>query len=184
MTIRVGCSSALVGIHLAREAIPRGDCDGAIVGGTNLIMSPFSTMAMIEHGALSPNGSTRSFDANADGYALAEAINAIYIKKLDAAIQDGNPIRAVIRATSSNSDGKTPGLSNPSSEAHEALMRKAYMTAGICDYSQTAMVECHGTGTPVGDPSEANAVARVLAKREFLLDQLNPTSGTLKEPLA
>jgi len=165
MTIKVGCSSTLVALHLAFEAMQKGDCSSAVIGGTNLIMSPFATMAMIEHGALSLEASIKAFDANADGYARAEAINAIYIKKLGDAIRDGNPIRAVIRATSSNCDGKTSGLSTPSSEAHVALIRKAYEAAGIHDLSQTAMVECHGTGTPVGDPLEVNAVARVFGDK-------------------
>ena len=124
MTIKVG-SFIFVGLHLACEAIQRGDCSSAIVGGMNLIMSLFSPMAMIEHGALSPNAFIKAYDASADGYAQAEAINAISIKKLDDAIRDGNPIRAVIRATASNCDGKTARLSNQSSEAHEALMRTA-----------------------------------------------------------
>lgn len=179
MTIKVGCSSTLVGLHLACEAIQRGDCCSAIVGGTNLIMSPFSTMAMIEHGALSPNASIKAFDANADGYARAEAINAIYIKKLDDAIRDGNPIRAVIRATSSNCDGKTAGLSNPSSEAHEILMRTAYTAAGIQDFCETAMVECHGTGTPVGDPLEVNAVARVFGDKGVYIGSVRHLDPTL-----
>src|SRR5437667_5948579 len=176
MTIQVGCSSDVVGLHLACEAIQRGDCAAAIVCGTNLLISPFSTIAMIQHGALSPETSIKSFDAKADGYCRAEAINAIYIKNLDDAIRDGNPIRAVIRATSINFDGKTPGMSNPSSEAHEALLRKAYEVAGITNYSETAMVECHGTGTPVGDPLEVNAVANVFGgKGVYIGSVCNPT---------
>ena len=177
MTIRVGCSSTMVGLHLACEALQRGDCSGAIIGGTNIIMSPFATIAMIEHGVLSPEASVKAFDTAADGYARGEAVNAIYIKKLDDAIRDGNPVRAVIRSTSSNCDGKTPGMSNPSSEAHEALIRKAYVAAGIKDYSQTAMVECHGTGTPVGDPLEVNAIARVFGAKGILIGSVKPNIG-------
>ena len=167
----------MVGVHLACEALQRDDCTGAIIGGTNIIMSPLMTVAMIEHGVLSPEASVKAFDAAADGYARGEAVNAICIKKLDDAIRDGNPIRAVIRGTSSNCDGKTPGLSNPSSEAHEALIRKAYQTAGIQDYGQTAMVECHGTGTPVGDPLEVNAVANVFGERGTIIGSVKPNVG-------
>jgi acyl transferase domain-containing protein len=177
MTIRVGCSSTMVGLHLACEAIQRGDCSAAIVGGTNIIMSPFSTITMIEHGVLSPEASSKAFDIAADGYARAEAVNAVYLKKLDAAIRDGNPIRAVIRATSSNSDGKTAGLSNPSSEAREALIRRAYDIAGIQDYGETVMVECHGTGTPVGDTREANAIARVFGEKGIYIGSVKPNLG-------
>jgi len=97
---------------------------------------------------LSPNGSCRVFDADADGYARAEAINAIYIKPLRDAIRDGNPIRAVIRSTASNCDGRTPGFTQPSSEAQEIMIRKAYSLAGI-DPAETPFCEMHGTGTQV-----------------------------------
>ncbi len=107
---------------------------------------------MTEQGVLSPDGSCKTFSADADGYARGEAISAIYIKPLDVALRDGNPVRAVIRATATNSDGRTPGITYPSTEAHEAMMRKAYDIAGITDFSTTTFVECHGTGTPTGDP--------------------------------
>jgi acyl transferase domain-containing protein len=165
----------MLGVHLACEALQRGDCTGAIIGGTNIIMSPSMTVAMTEHGVLSPEASVKAFDA--DGYARGEAINAIYIKKFDDAIRDGNPIRAVIRGTSSNCDGKTPGLSNPSSEAHEALIRKAYVAAGIKDYGETAMVECHGTGTPVGDPLEVKAIANVFGEKGTIVGSVKPNVG-------
>jgi acyl transferase domain-containing protein len=160
MTVKVGCSSSMLGLHLACEALYRGDCSAAIVGGTNLVLTPAMTVAMCEQIALSPDASCKTFDAKANGYARADAINAIYIKKLDDAFRDGNPIRAVIRSTASNCDGKTPGIATPSSEAHEALIRRAYEIAGL-DFSQTAMVECHGTGTSVGDPLEINGIANV-----------------------
>lgn len=179
MTIKVGCSSTMVGLHLACEAIQRGDISAAIIGGTNLMISPFATIGMIEHGVLSPEASVKAFDTAADGYARGEAINAVYIKKLEDAIRDGNPIRAIIRATSSNCDGKTPGMSNPSSDAHEALIRMAYESAGIEDYGETVMVECHGTGTPVGDPLEVNAVARVFgpSQKGIFIGSVKPNLG-------
>ena len=149
MTIRTGCSAALVGLHEACSALQRGDCTAAIVGGANLILAPGMTQAMTEQGVLAPDGSCKTFSADADGYARGEAISAIYIKPLDAALKDGNPIRAIIRATATNSDGRTPGISYPSTEAHEAMMRKVYDSAGIDDFSTTTFVECHGTGTAV-----------------------------------
>ena len=150
MTIRTACSSSLTGLHEACQALYNGDCTSAIVGGTNIIMTPRMTIAMTEQGVISPTGSCKSFDASADGYARGEAISALYIKKLSDAIRDGDPIRAVIRSTCVNSDGKTIGLTNPSTEAHEALIRRGHELAGIKDLSKTAMIECHGTGTKVG----------------------------------
>lgn len=161
VTVRTACSSTLVGLHEACQAIYNGECTSALVAGTNLILTPTMTIGMTEMGVLSPTGSCKSFDARADGYARGEAINAVYIKKLSDAILDGDPIRAVIRATATNCDGKTPGLAYPSSESHEKLMRRAYQVAQVHDVSKTAFVECHGTGTAIGDPLEAVAVANV-----------------------
>lgn len=143
-------------------AIGRGDCESAVVGGANLILGPGMTAAMSEQGVLSPDGSCNTFSANANGYARGEAISAVFIKPLAAAIQDGNPIRAVIRGTASNSDGKgSGGMQAPNDVAQEEMIRRAYKLAGITDYSRTAFVECHGTGTSIGDPTEARAVGRV-----------------------
>lgn len=116
---------------------------------------------MYEQGVLSPNTSCRTFDADADGYARAEAFNMVYVKRLDEAIRDGNPIRAVIRATGADADGKTLGLSNPSTEAQENLIWATYRAAGIPDASETGFIECHGTGTRAGDPVETKAVAKI-----------------------
>ena len=102
MTIRTACSASLVALHEACVAISRGDCDSAIVGGANLIMSPGATMSMTEQNVLSPDGSCKSFPADANGYARGEAITAVYIKRLDNALSDRDPIRAVIRGTATN----------------------------------------------------------------------------------
>jgi acyl transferase domain-containing protein len=132
MSIRTACSSALVALNEACAAMGRGDCEAAVVGGVNLILSPGFSVAMTEQGILSPDGSEcKSFSADANGYARAEGVTAVYIKPLADAIRDGSPVRAVIRATSHNSDGKTPGLSYPSTDAQEALIRRAYQLAGI-----------------------------------------------------
>jgi acyl transferase domain-containing protein len=146
MTIRTACSSSLVALHEAVNAIRSGDCDSAIVAGANLLMTPTMTMAMAEQGVLSPEGISKSFDASADGYARGEGIAVVFLKPLKDAIKDGDPIRSVIRSTATNNDGKTPGISMPSSEAHEAMIRHAYKIAGITDFTQTGFVECHATG--------------------------------------
>nr|A0A3G9H990.1 RecName: Full=Highly reducing polyketide synthase ALT1; Short=HR-PKS FUM1; AltName: Full=AAL-toxin biosynthesis cluster protein 1 [Alternaria alternata]BBG74267.1 polyketide synthase [Alternaria alternata] len=177
-TIKAGCSSSLIALHEAVRALRAGDCDGAIVAGTNLIFSPTMSIGMTEQGVLSPDASCKSFDANANGYARGEAINAIYLKRLDVALQNGDSVRAVVRGTSSNSDGKTPGMSMPSSESHISLIRQAYREAGL-DPAQTPFVEAHGTGTPVGDPLEAIAIARVFGGRDrtLYLGSVKPNLG-------
>lgn len=177
MTTRTACSASLVALHEACVAISRGDCESAIVGGANLIMTPGSTMSMTEQNVLSKDGSCRTFSADANGYARGEAIAAVYIKRLDHALRDGNSVRAVIRGTATNHNGKTPGITVPSARAQEALMRRAYKVAGITDFSNTGFVECHGTGTPVGDPIETTAVGRVFGESGVYIGSIKPNFG-------
>ena len=130
----------MVALHEACRALQSGDCTGAIVAGTNLIMTPITTAELSAEGVLSPQGSCRTFDAAADGFARAEAINAVYIKTLADAVRDNNSIRAIIRNTATNSDGNNGSLMLPNGRSHELLMRKAYEGAGL-DPSSTAFVE-------------------------------------------
>lgn len=164
MTIRTACSSSLMALHSACQALYVGECSSAVVGGCNLILSPRMTVTMSEHRVISPTGTCRSFDAHANGYARGEAVNAIHIKRLSHALRDGDPIRSVIRSVCINSDGPRSPLFIPSPESHELLIRRSHQLAGITDLSQTAMVECHGTGTMVGDVLEGNAVAKVFGE--------------------
>jgi acyl transferase domain-containing protein len=103
-------------------------------------MGPTTTAAMTYEGIISSEGSCKSFDAKADGFARAEAINAVYIKRLEDAIRDKNPIRAIIRNTGTNSDGRSQGLMAPNGKSHEALIRRVYSEAGL-DPRDTAFVE-------------------------------------------
>ena len=140
MVIKTGCSASLVALHEATRALRSGDCNGAIVAGTSLIMGPSTTAAMTQEGILSPEGSCKPFDAAADGFARAEAVNAVYVKRLSDALRDGNPIRAIIRNTGVNSDGRSQGLMTPHSEAQEALMRKVYSDAQLSP-AETGFIE-------------------------------------------
>ncbi|KAI9657994.1 MAG: Type I Iterative PKS [Bathelium mastoideum] len=177
MVIRTACSSSLTGLHEACLGIQSGECESAIVGSTNLILNPHMTIAMTEQGVLSPDGRCKTFDESANGYARAEGVVAVHIKKLSHAIRDNDPIRAVIQSSCVNSDGKTAGLSLPSSASHEALIRRSHELAGISDLSRTAMIECHGTGTYVGDPLEATAVGRVFGDCGILIGSIKPNVG-------
>ena len=198
MVIKTGCSASLVGLHEACRALQFGDCAGAIVAGTNLIIGPTTTAAMTQEGILSPEGSCKTFDAAADGFARAEAINAVYIKLLDDAIRDKNPIRAIIRNTGTNSDGKSQGLMTPDSRSHEALMRKVYAGAGLdpaltafvevslCQFNiqtlnslklQLTVYQCHGTGTATGDPIETTAVGEVFGPSGVYIGSVKPNLG-------
>lgn len=108
-------------------------------------------------------GKCHTFDVKADGYIKGEAVNAVLLKRLDDAIRDGDAIRAVIRGTATNSDGHTPGIASPSSEAQATAIRDAYANAGITDLNETSYLECHGTGTQAGDPTEVQGAASVFS---------------------
>ena len=177
LTTRTACSSSLVALHEACMAIDKGDCDAAVVGGANLIMQPASTTTFTEQGLLSPDGSCKTFSADANGYVRGEAINAIFIKRLDVALKDGNPIRAVIKGSATNYDGRTPSLATPSAKAQEDLMRRTYEVAGITDFSKTGFVECHGTGTALGDPIEAGAVGKIFGHSGVFIGSIKPNFG-------
>ena len=114
-------------------------------------------------GASSLSGRCHTFDVKADGYIKAEAVNAVILKRLDDAIKDGDPVRAVIRGSATNSDGRTPGIASPSSEAQASAIRAAYASAAISDLNSTGYLECHGTGTQAGDPLEVSGVSSVFA---------------------
>ena len=177
MVIRTACSSSLTGLHEACVGLQRGECESAIVGGANLIFNPDMTIAATGHGILSPDGRCKTFDESANGYARGEGVVAIHVKRLSDAVRDNDPIRAVIRASSINSDGRAATLSQPSSASHEALMRRTHKLAGIVDVSKTAMIECHGTGTSVGDPLESKAVARVFGERGIYIGSVQHYTG-------
>lgn len=135
------------------------------------------SIALNDQGVLSPDGSCRTFDAAANGYSRGEAITSILIKRLDTALDQGSPIRSVIRATSVNYDGKGSSLGSPNPVAQEALIRQAYQSAGLDDFTQTAFVECHGTGTRAGDPLELVAIGNVFGDAGVYIGSVKPNLG-------
>ncbi|KAF7556645.1 hypothetical protein G7Z17_g1284 [Cylindrodendrum hubeiense] len=177
MTIKAACSASMVGLHEACQSVGSGVCSSAIVAGSSLILTPTMTTAMSESMVLSPDGECRTFDADANGFARAEAVNAVYIKRLDDAIRDGDPIRAVIRSTMINSNGQSTKMAKPSAELQEALIRKAYKHAGITDIARTALFEAHGTGTQAGDAVETVAIARAFGGNGVYISAVKPNVG-------
>ena len=163
MAVDTACSSSLVALHLACESLRNGESHMALAGGVNAILRPEMTVAMSKASMLSPDGHCHTFDASANGYVRAEGAGMVVLKRLSDAVRDGNSIRAIIRATAVNQDGRTKGISVPNGEAQEALTREACLRAGITP-AQIQYVEAHGTGTPVGDPIEANALGNVLSE--------------------
>ncbi|KAI5229154.1 ketoacyl-synt-domain-containing protein [Aureobasidium subglaciale] len=162
MTVDTACSSSLYALHLACQSLIVGDSEAAVVGGTNIINDIEQHIASVRLGVLSPSSTCHTFDERADGFGRGEGICAVYLKKLSTAVADGDHIRAVIRSTAVNSNGKSQGINHPSWEGQANVIREAYANANL-DPRQTGYFECHGTGTQVGDPIEAMAVADVFA---------------------
>ncbi|KAJ5371780.1 Acyl transferase/acyl hydrolase/lysophospholipase [Penicillium concentricum] len=177
MTIQTACSSSLVCLHEACQALRSGECSTALVGGTSLIWGPTMTDAMTKNMVLSPSGISHTFDAEADGYGRGEGINCIYLKPLRDALRDNDAIRAVIRSTVTNHDGKTPNFSQPCPISQERLIRHAYQIAGIEAIQETPVFECHGTGTAVGDVIEASVVAKMTQGEATYISAVKPNVG-------
>ena len=163
LTVDTACSSSLVALHLACEALQRGEIGQAIVGGVNLLIAPQSFVGFARASMLSRLGRCHAFDARADGYVRGEGGGAIVIKTLAGALADGDSIRAVVRATGMNSDGRTNGFSMPSGAAQAELVRAVCARAGVTP-DEFSYFEAHGTGTPVGDPIEAHAIGEAIGK--------------------
>ncbi|KAK4065059.1 uncharacterized protein Triagg1_8695 [Trichoderma aggressivum f. europaeum] len=179
LSLDTACSSALYSLHLACQAVLAGECDQALVTGTNLILHPnlmaqFTAMHMI-----TPDGISHTFDESANGYGRGEGVAAVMVKPLKDAIRDGDVVRAVIRATGANFDGKTTGMTVPSGDAQAELIRETYKKAGI-SMNDTCYFEAHGTGTPLGDPIEMQAIAKTIGAERKAADNGPLYVGSVK----
>ena len=163
VSVDTACSSSLVALHQACNAIWNGDAPMAIAGGVNMLLHPFGFVGFSKASMLSPRGRCRAFDASGDGYVRAEGSAVLFLKPLDAAEADGDPIHAVIVDTGINCDGRTNGITLPSSEGQASLLESIYSRSGI-NPDDLSYIEAHGTGTAVGDPLEAAALAKVLGR--------------------
>jgi acyl transferase domain-containing protein/NADPH:quinone reductase-like Zn-dependent oxidoreductase/SAM-dependent methyltransferase len=163
LTIDTACSSSLVALHYACLSLAAGECSVALAGGVNVVLSPLTAVALAKAGLLSPDSRSRAFDARADGYARGEGVGLVVLKSLSAALADQDDIYAVVRGSAVNQDGRTQGMSVPSGPAQIAAIREAHRRAGTSP-GQVVYIEAHGTGTPVGDPIEANAMGTALAE--------------------
>jgi acyl transferase domain-containing protein/acyl carrier protein len=157
------CSSALTAVHAACEYIRAGRGATALAGGVTVMITPGGFIGFSQASMLSPEGRCKAFDASADGFVRGEGAGMVLLKRLSAALADGDPIRGVILGTAMNQDGHTNGISLPSPEAQARLVRDACADAGIAP-EQVGFVEAHGTGTAVGDPIEAHALAKALCQ--------------------
>ncbi|KAI0203696.1 hypothetical protein F4808DRAFT_467077 [Astrocystis sublimbata] len=161
MTLDTACSSSLVALHHAVQQLRLGHSRMAIVAGSNLIFDVFDFIAESSLQMLSPNGRSRMWDIDADGYARGEGVAAVVLKVCQTAEADGDHIECIIRETALNQDGKTRGQTMPSASAQAQLIRDCYARAGLDSTNpehQPQYFEAHGTGTQAGDPVEAEAI--------------------------
>ncbi|KAF5699716.1 polyketide synthase [Fusarium globosum] len=158
ISLDTACSSSLNACHLACNSLRLGECDMALAAGCNLFYNPDTIIPLTALGFLSPDGRCYSFDERANGYSRGEGFGMVVLKRLSDAIRDGDCIRAIVRGSSSNQDGNSPGITQPTRQAQVDLINAAYQSAGISK-TQTRFFEAHGTGTPVGDPIEASAIS-------------------------
>ncbi len=160
MALDTACSSSLVAVHLAAQSLRRGECQLALVGGVNLILTPEVNINFSKANMLSPDGRCKTFDARADGYVRGEGCAVIVLKKLSDAIANHDRVLAIVRGSAINHDGRSGGLTAPNGPAQEAVIRAALKDASV-EAAQVSYVEAHGTGTSLGDPIEVRALGGV-----------------------
>lgn len=161
MSVDAACAGSLVAVHLGCQAIWMGESELVLAGGVNLSFVPDYFTAMSRLGGVSPDGRCKAFDARANGMVRSEGGGAVVLAPLSVALERDLPVYCLIKGSSANNDGLSNGLTAPNPQAQESMLRTAYRRAGIAP-SLVDYIECHGTGTPLGDPIEANAIGAVL----------------------
>ncbi len=157
------CSSSLLAVHLACQSLRNQECNLALAGGVNLMLSPEATIGFCKLKALAADGRCKTFDAKADGYSRGEGCGIVVLKRLSDAIKNQDHILAVIRGSAVNHDGQSNGLTAPNGSAQEAVIRQALANANV-QPKDIQYIEVHGTGTSLGDPIEVLALAKVLGE--------------------
>lgn len=153
------CSSTLVAVHLACDSLRRGECSAAIAGGVNLVLTPDHFITASKLKAHAPDGRCKAFDYRADGFTTGEGVVAVILKPLAAAVSSGDTVYGVIKGSAINHDGRTNGIMAPNPKSQTRVIRRALRVAGVSAKS-ISYVECHGTGTALGDPIEIDGLSR------------------------
>jgi len=184
MAIDTACSSSLVAAHVAAQSLRAGECDTALVGGVNVMLSPENFALFSKWGMISRSGECRAFDDDASGFVRGEGCGMLVLKRLSDAERDGDRILARIRGSAVNQDGPSSGLSVPNGPAQVKVIRAALQRAGV-EAADVGFVEAHGTGTPLGDPIEVEALGEVYGEVRseddpLLLGSVKPSIGHLE----
>ncbi|MFG6100259.1 thioester reductase domain-containing protein [Leptothoe sp. ISB3NOV94-8A] len=163
LAVDTACSSSLVAVHLACQSLRQRECILALAGGVNLLLDSHTHEVLSQTGMVSPGGPCRTFDAGANGYARGEGCGVIVLKRLSDALADGDPIQAILRGSTTNQNGHRGGLTAPNGPAQVEVIRQALANSGV-DHSQISYVEVQGTGTPLGDSIEVNALGEIFPR--------------------
>jgi polyketide synthase PksJ len=172
VAVDTACSSSLHAVHLACRALRNSECEMALTGGISLLLTPKRFIWYGKAGILSPTGTLRTFDENADGTVRGEGVGFILLKPLARAIADGNRILGVIKGTAVNHGGKSPTLTYPSANAQAEVIVNAIQAGGV-DPSDVSYIEAHGTGTVKGDPIEVQGLVQAFQSRSAGLQSRN-----------
>jgi polyketide synthase PksM len=153
------CSSSLTSVHLACRSLRQGECEMALAGGANVLLSPDYYRGLVRMNALARDGRCKAFDARADGFVSGEGMGIVVLKALERALADGDTIHGIVLGSAMNHDGRSNGLTAPNPTAQCELLRSAWADAGVTA-GELSYIEAHGTGTPLGDPIEVEGLTR------------------------
>ncbi|MCA9699961.1 MAG: type I polyketide synthase, partial [Myxococcales bacterium] len=176
LAVDTACSSSLTAVHLACRALRGGECELALAGGVSLMVVPDGMIALSSAGALAPDGRCKTFDDGADGFSRAEGCGVVVLQRLSTARAQGRTVLALIRGSAVNQDGASSGLTVPTGEAQEQVLRAALADAGL-EAKALSYVEAHGTGTRLGDPIELGALARVFTDAPLWVGSIKTNFG-------
>ncbi|THA71772.1 type I polyketide synthase [Streptomyces sp. A0958] len=178
LAVDTACSSSLVAVHLAANSLLAGECDTALAGGVNIVLSPSLGLVYGQLGLAAADGRCKPFSADADGIGRSDGVGLVVLRRLEDALADGSRIYAVLRGSAVNQDGRSNGMIAPNRWSQERVLNAAYKRAGVSP-AEVAFVEAHGTGTVLGDAIECAALGSVHGVPREALCAIGSVKGNL-----